>query len=298
MRLIITADWHLRATLPRCRVDNDWYETQKRAVEQVKNIAVAKKSSVAIIGDIFHSNSDTSFRTIQIVQDFAKELAKEKLKCYILAGNHDLIYHSTSNINKSAIGILFNSENIYPISSLGDDVSAPNFDEAVENKKFVFRHILCFPNVKSLPPNVDAVTASELLAETPKAKYVFTGDYHHNFHYEKNGRSVINPGCLLRQASDMKDYQCGVYFVDTEERIVSFVPIIDNELFVDDSYILKQNERTERIESFVDKLQNSELVSLDFVENVKSFMVQNKLEKELVLVVEELLGVKNEVYSE
>ena len=53
-RFILTADWHLRATRPRCRIDEDWYATQRNAVKQVKNIALEKKCSVAIVGDIFN----------------------------------------------------------------------------------------------------------------------------------------------------------------------------------------------------------------------------------------------------
>ena len=39
MRAIITADWHIRATRPRCRIDDDWILTQKRALNQVFEIA-------------------------------------------------------------------------------------------------------------------------------------------------------------------------------------------------------------------------------------------------------------------
>ena len=294
MKLIVTADWHLRGTRPRCRVDENWIETQKKAVEQVAKIAVEKNCSVAIVGDIFNSNSDTSFQCIQIVQDIARELEKNNLSLFILAGNHDLPYHSSENIDKSAVGVLFNSANIFSIQNLDkskQEISAGNFDEEVKNVKYVFRHILCFPDAKSLPPNVDAITAKELLSETPNAEWVFTGDYHHNFHYEKNGRHVVNPGCLLRQASDMKDYKCGVYFVDTEKNIVDFIPIIDSEQFVDDSYILKQEEREERIGSFVEKLKDTKNVSLDFVDNVKKALQNNTFEQDMADMIFELLEV-------
>lgn len=291
MRLIVTADWHLRNSKPRCRIDEDWYETQKLAVEQIKNIAFERNSNVAIVGDIFNSNSDTSFQTIQIIQDFAKQLKREKLACYLLAGNHDLLYHSSENINKSAVGILFHSENIYPISKLGENISAGNFDEETEDKEIIFKHILCFPDMKSLLPGIDAVCAKDLLEEYSNANWIFTGDYHRNFHYEKNGRHVVNPGCLLRQASDMKDYQCGVYFVDTEKDYVEFIPIIDKEQFIDDSYILEQDEREQRIEKFVDKLKDTKNISLDFIENVQNAIACNKLNENVKNVIEELMEV-------
>ncbi|WP_405289455.1 metallophosphoesterase [Methanobrevibacter sp.] len=296
MKLIVTSDWHLRATRPRCRTDENWIETQRNALAQIKKISVKKNAPVFVVGDLFHSNSDTSFECIQLVQSLADELSE----LYILAGNHDLPYHSSENINKSAIGILLNSNNIASIREFNlwvlnhKDVtcSCSNFDE-VDNKdaEIVFKHTLVFPDLKSLPPNVDAITAKELLEEFSNAKWIFTGDYHRNFHYEKNGRHVVNPGCLLRQASDMKNYKCGVYYVDTDENIVEFVPIIDNESFVDDSYILKQEEREERIESFVDKLSDTKNVSLDFVDNVQKAMLENNFGFEIKTVVEELMEV-------
>lgn len=303
MEFILTADWHLRASRPRCRIDDDWYGTQKKAIEQIEKIAIEKNCDVIINGDIFNSITDTSFQCIQMVQDFAKRLKVYALSCYMIAGNHDLLYHSTQNIEKSAIGILFNSENIFPVKEFfekypynnsGEKInySASNFDE--QDNKFahvVFKHILCFPDSKSLPFNVDAMTAKDLLEEFPNAEWIFTGDYHKNFYYCKKGRHVVNPGCLIRQASDFKDYQCGVYYVNTDAEKVEFVPIIDNEEFVDDSYILKQGEREQRIDDFVNKLKSTKGVSLDFVENVHNAIIENKFDLAMVDMIDELMEV-------
>lgn len=289
-KMIITADWHIRATMPRCRVDTDWIATQEKVLSQILEISCKKDAPVFVVGDLFHSNSDTSFECINMVQKLADKLGE----LYILCGNHDLPYHSSENIERSAIGVLLNSQNIFSIKEhfCRHNVSAANFDEE-DNKdaEIVFKHVLVFPDEKSLPPNVDALIAKDLLSEFPAAKWIFTGDYHHNFHYEKNGRHVVNPGCLLRQASDMKDYQCGCYFVDTDEEIVEFIPIIDNEQFVDDSYILKEEERTERIEDFVNKLTDTKNISLDFKDNVYRAIRQNKLSDEMINMLEELMEV-------
>lgn len=288
MKFICTADWHIRATKPRCRIDSDWIQTQRQALAQIVKISRNKKAPVMVVGDLFHSNSDTSFECIQMVQQMADELGE----LYILAGNHDLPYHSSENLEKSAIGVLLNSNKVHLIKEFYEGISAGNFDEKDDvNAEIVFKHTLVFPDAKSIPPNCDAITAKELLEEFPKAEWIFTGDYHHNFHYEKNGRHVVNSGCLLRQASDFKDYQCGVYFVDTDKNIVEFIPIIDQEQLIDDSYILQENEREERIDNFVQKLKETENVSLDFLANVEFALQSNELESELKEVVQELLEV-------
>lgn len=294
MRLIITADWHIRATRPRCRKDEYWIETQKKALSQVACIAQQKESTVMVVGDIFHSNSDTSFECIQMVQKFSEEVGG----MYILAGNHDLLYHSSENLDKSAIGVLLNCEKVLKIKDYFDKLdcdnsiySAGNFDEKDNcNAQIVFKHVLTIPS-KDKSDFIESETPESLLEKFPNAKWIFTGDYHRNFHYVKNGRHVVNSGCLIRQVADMRDYQCGVYYVDTDNDIVEFVPVIDNEELVDDSYIMKENERDDRISNFVNKLKDTKNISLDFVSNVEESIRKNNLGEDVVSVINELMEV-------
>lgn len=289
-KFIVTGDWHLRSQLPRCRKDENWIGTQKKALNQICVFAIDKKCDVMVTGDIFDSQSATSFEIIQLVQNFAKKLKKYNLGLYVIFGNHDLLYHSSENIKKSAVGILLQTENIFPISVF-ENVSAPNFDEEDVNCEYMFKHVLCFPDMKSLPPNVDAFTAKELLEKFDRCNYLFLGDMHKNFHYEKNGRHVVNPGCLLRQAVDFKNYNPGFYYVDTENEKVEWLKIIDSEEFVDDSYILKEKEKEERIEAFASKLKETKDISLDFISNVEKSIEQNKISDDLKFTIEELITV-------
>lgn len=285
MQFILTADWHLRATPPRCRIDKDWIETQREALNQVFDIANQKGCNIYCVGDIFNSNSDTSFECISIVQELSQKLCSVGLTLGILAGNHDLLYHSSQNLKKSAVGILLESYNIgHILDSINDEsqdnISAPNFDEKPEDKKFMFIHRLVFPDLKSMPPNISAITAEELLEIYPETEWIFTGDYHKSFIYEKNGRKVINPGCLICQATDFKDYTPSVYFIDTDKNIVEKIYIKDNKEYIDDSYILKQDEREKRLDEFISKVNGTKAMTLDFVENVENALSSGNYSKE------------------
>lgn len=285
MRFVLTADWHIRATKPRCRIDEDWIQTQRLALNQIADIANSNDFPVYVVGDLFHSHGDTSFEVVQLIQEFANSLNHGM---FILAGNHDLPHHNSSNLHKSAIGILLHCEKINFIQN-NEYVSAGNFDQETENKDIIFKHILCFPDLKSMPPNVNAVTAEDLLGEYDNARWIFTGDYHHNFVYENKGRHVVNSGCLIRQVSDMKDYQCGVYVIDTDLNKIDFVPIVDDYDLVDDSHILRQNEKDERIENMVDKLMDIEAVSLDFIQNIENVLLKTDVSDEIRKCVKELI---------
>lgn len=291
MRFVLTADWHLREDRPRCRKDEDWIETQKRALMEIFALCNKENANLYVVGDMFHRSSE--FKMVRYVQIMADALDKVGLHLYYLCGNHDLRYHSSLNINSSAIGLLESSNNCrYIKDNPFENLEAPNFDEPItyEDVDFLFLHTLCFPDMKSMPPNVNATYAKELLEEHPNAKWIFTGDYHRNFHYKWKGRHVVNPGCILRQASDMKDYECGVYFVDTDEEIVEFIRIIDNEELVDDSYLVEEKERDKRIDTFVSKLSETKSVSLDFLDNVEKAMISNDLDEEVRDEVRELIG--------
>lgn len=292
MKMIVTADWHLKATMPRCRKDENWIDTQRKILSQVVSISKNKKAPVFVVGDIFDSNSDTSFECISMVQELADELGT----LHILAGNHDLPYHSSENIRKSAIGILLNSNKVHLIKDFFEDldVSASNFDEEDDHDaQIVFKHTLTLPEKN---PLFESETPETLKRKFPNAKWIFTGDYHKDFcvsvgKNEEDKCYVINPGCLIREKSDFKDYQCGVYYVDTEEEIIEFIPIIDDEELVDDSYITVQNEREERIDNFVNKIKDTKTISLDFIENVNRQLLENKFSNEFVDTVSELITV-------
>lgn len=286
MRMIISADLHLREDRPRCRIDDDWVETQKKALNQLVDICINNKCNLFIVGDIFHRHSE--FRMVIYIQEVAKKLKNFNLSIYYLCGNHDNLYHSSLNTHKSAIGLLKNSENCFYIKDYSDEFSAPNFDEERNSMPYMFIHTLTIPS-KDKPDFIQCETPESLLEKYPTAKWIFTGDYHKNFVYEKNGRYVINPGCLIRQVSDMKDYQCGAYLVDTEMEQIEFIPIIDNEELVNDEYIIRENEREERIESFVNKLKDVESVSLDFIDNVEKALLVNKIDGKLKDCVKELI---------
>lgn len=286
MRGIITSDWHLREDRPRCRIDEDWIITQKTILNKIASEACKRNYSVYVVGDLFHRS--TEFRMVRLVQQLAEVLAKDGLHLYHLAGNHDCLYNSAKNIDRSAIGLLQGTKNVYFMNDLVN-ISAPNFGEPVNKEMpIVFEHRLVFPDKKSLPPNVEAVTAEDMLEMYPNAEWIFTGDYHHNFHYERDGRHVVNPGCLLRQAADMKDYDCGIYCVNTDIGEVEWVSIGDNEPLVDDSYLLKQEEREERLENFMDKLKKTRSISLDFMDNVEKAIMENKLSEELTDMIHRL----------
>jgi DNA repair exonuclease SbcCD nuclease subunit len=297
MKFICTADWHLRSQKPRCRLDNDWIETQETALAYLASYAKKYEADIAVIGDIFHSTNETTNEVIGLVQETALLLEKTGQTLYILAGNHDLPQHNLDNIHRSAFNILLNSKNIRSLSEIiiGADerISAVNFGaKDIQDADIVFKHVLCFPENERIPPNANIVKPSELFTQFTKAKYIFTGDYHRQFVYKKNDKMLLNPGCLLRQAADMMEYEPSVFLIDFEDGELSYkvLPIPDNEKLVTDEYLETEKERNYRIEAFIERIKDHDRVTFDFIENVHTLMKNNKIDAEIKNVIFELIG--------
>lgn len=293
MKLIISADYHLRNDLPKCRMDEDWIQTQKDALSFISESANKRNAAVAVIGDIFHQANVPA----KIVSMFIEFVQSVKNGVYILAGNHDLQYHNWNNLHNSSFSILDSlvadkRTNLHYLSEIGD---AQPFGITVEPdkmwSKILFIHELIFPSKKELPTFIKARTANDLIKEYKNADLICTGDNHNHFYIEKNNVHVINPGCITRQTADMKDYQPVIYYVDTDDlHSIKSIKLPDNkEIVITDRYLKMEDDRENRIEAFVTSIRESKDISLDFADNVRKGIQKNKFSIKTIQIINELI---------
>jgi DNA repair exonuclease SbcCD nuclease subunit len=286
MKFLLTADLHLTERVPRCRLDDDWMQTQIDHLDQIAKYANKYKVPVAIPGDIF----DRAVVTDKVKSMFLQFVTKVKAGVYAIAGNHDLPYHSWDNADSSSFGVVWNSGVLHHLNELG---SSAHFGEELSgvDNGLLFIHVLVFPSIKEAPPmDGDIVIAQDLLNAFPGAQWIFTGDYHHSFVYEKNGRRVVNPGCINRQKADVIDYIPSVMLIDTDAESIKQLEIKDDVAMVTDEYLKKEEERETRISAFVESVRSSEEVSLDFLSNLRGALKANrKMEGEVKQTIIELI---------
>ncbi len=269
-RHLITADWHVRSTVPSCieMTPEEWMDFQKKSVHRVLEIAKEYKvDEIDIGGDLYHSEKTASNECTYLIQEFAQDADKEGILVDIFAGNHDLINHSSSNIPKSAIGVLLNSKCIRDMAKGNNLIKACNFDEDdYGDAKMIFKHVLTIPS-KDKPDFIECETPESLLEKYPNADWIFTGDYHKNFEYSSNHRHVINSGCLMRQVADFENYTPGVYIVDINKEEITFVAIGLEQKFNHNGYEKKSLDET--IQNFVESIK-AEDVTLDYINSLKN----------------------------
>jgi len=110
-KFIVTSDWHLRYDKPRCRLDEDWIETQRKTIQFVYDEAIKRSADIIICGDLFHEPKPRNPQELEImIIKAAKEFYEKTNKyTYIIIGNHSLLYHNIKNKDKGSIGVILAS---------------------------------------------------------------------------------------------------------------------------------------------------------------------------------------------
>ena len=274
MKILLTADWHIRGDRPRCRIDEDWIESQRQDIQAVVDIARREKvDETWVLGDLFHQPRAAT-EAVNMVLVGLKDL-REVCPVYILPGNHDLPYHDYGNLEQSSLGIVLKS---FPELQTREEPSglmlaaAPFGLDPVDPHADVWAtHQLTFESADTKPPMAGGKIAQDLLDEAPNVHVVVTGDYHRGYVYTgADGRRVITPGCLNIQAADMDDYRPRVYIWDTATAQVTphYLPL--NSAAVVTDYLAAEKERDERMDRCLEVATAAASVTLSFTDNLKA----------------------------
>ena len=312
MQFVLSADWHVQGERPRCRRDADWIETQRGAIRFVVDLANGRGLPLVVLGDICNTPRISTPALVMLIAEL-----KRAESVWISAGNHDLPFHSYGNVDDCSFGVLrqYFPElspkcNPFPDAVLG---AAPfGLDSDAPGQWAAFTHQLVFPNPEARPGPAVGKTAAELADQFPNASWIFTGDYHHAFSVEvlparleglQDGDveadlvRVVNPGCLLRHAADMMDYQPKVAIVDTDAGTVEWVVVPDpGELeggVVTDAYLREEEARDERVEAFIESIRTSGAVSLSFRDNLNRKLEDPAVPEGVRAIIHEILNTLN-----
>lgn len=281
---IITGDWHLRNDLPPCRPETpeEWLDLQFSIVRRIFQLAEKIGVTIYHTGDLLHRSNPY----YGILGRLQKTHEEEDPDFGRLGGNHDFPYNTFDNAINSGW-------NLAPGWELPDEFpGAFHFGQSPKdpNADIIFTHQLVWPSEKDKPSMASGKTASELLDEFPKAKWIFTGDYHRAFHYEEDGRHVVNPGCITRQSVNEIDYTPGFYIVDTKKESVEFVEVGDTVPLVT-THLEKTKERDERMAAFIEVIKEArdgETGLTSFKDNLKKKLLNKKLPQGILEIVKEI----------
>lgn len=257
MKYAVSADLHLRPDAPRCRLDKNWEKTMEDMLKFIVSYSKKHDADLILVGDIL----DTSQIPHWVVNMFLSLVNK----AIIFAGNHDFKYRNMNEIESSAIGHILKNPKY--------KACVPEFENGffeLTGSIMLCHRLVYRPENADLAKFKNGISTDDLIEKAleinPEVKWIFIGDNHHKFHYEKDDVHVVNPGSPLIYNASMIGEKCGFYLVDTDENTVEAITVPDSEDLVTDQYLRDEEAHSESLQTFVSILEDTEVETLDFFE--------------------------------
>lgn len=277
---ILTSDWHLREDTPVCRTDDFW-EAQWKKVDFVSKLQKKYGCRVFHAGDLFHHWKPSPYLLSKTIEHLPNDF-------WTVYGNHDLPQHSIELKEKCGVYTLWQARSL-KILQQGhwDDLPDADLDYTIQGKqvyvwhKFVYVGKEPFPGAKG--------KARTIMEKYKQFDLIVTGDNHQSFVYPLDGRLLVNPGSLMRQEAGQIDFKPSVYLWFAEDNSVERVYLPIDENVVSREHIVKVEERDERMDAFISKLNDDIKTTLSFEENIKRFMAKNRMRKPVKDIINSVL---------
>jgi DNA repair exonuclease SbcCD nuclease subunit len=280
---ILTADLHFRDDVPKCRTD-DFHETMKRKMRFITDLAYEHQCPVFVAGDIFHKWKPSPWLLSFVLENWDAET-------FAVLGQHDLPQHNAALWAKSGARVL--SVSGFSWNVIGPEgVAIPEgflngfwWEQPIEDRvstkqrTMTLLHKYVCPDAKPHWAGDEALHVDEVLDKLSSSDLIVTGDNHAPFVHRRGNQLLVNPGSLMRQTADQMNHTPQVYLWYAEENdvVAEYLPI--DEQAVTRDHIDEVEQRSERLGSFVSRLDREFEVGLSFRRNLREFLSREKIKK-------------------
>lgn len=284
---ILSADWHIRSTIPKCRESEEYTKAIKDKLIFIFELADEYDIPILHAGDL---GDKPEWKNL-LLTEFMYLIEGYDTKLYTIAGQHDLINHKIEKSLNAGLGTLHTSCAITYLETIGlknkfnpFNIFPFHYNQEIKStklkgKNIALTHQLIIEDKKEWPDQI-ATKAKSLLKKFPCYDIILSGDNHKPFVVEYENRYLVNAGSIMRMKSDQKDHKPRVYiWYDDNSVEPVYLPIKKD--VVDDSHIMENNDKNDRLEAFVSSVNDNYEVKLSFEDNLKNYMKKNKVKKEI-----------------
>ena len=286
---ILCADLHIRDDQPRCRTDR-FKKTLWKKFKFLKNKQKELNNCPIIVaGDIFHHWKATP----HLINKCLKRLPNNM---WCIAGNHDLPHHNIDQIERSALQTLVRAKKIQLITgkymfNIGKQIyhfygyhygqDPINVKKEKGVIKIAIVHRLIIQDGDDLWRQASAKSAKELIKNTSGYDLILTGDNHKTFTVTTKKTRLVNPGSFTRQtAAQMQHKPCFYVWESTTNEIEKIVLPHDKNA-ISRKHLKREQERNERMQVFVDELNEIYEIGLNYKDNLEKYFESNKENKQV-----------------
>lgn len=282
--LILTSDWHLREDTPACWI-GDFQAEQWSSVTFVASLQEKYDCPVIHAGDLFHHWKPSPWLLAQAINLLPKQF-------YTVYGQHDLPQHNWDLREKSGLYTLQVAKvlNVLDGYHYGQEISTDIENDMFGVKMMVWHHLTY---VKPPFPGATGGNALSVLRKYRKFDLIVTGDNHQSFYVEYEGKLLVNPGNLTRQVADQIDFHPRVALWYARDNSITWLNIPIKENVITREHIEVKQERNDRIDAFISKLDGDWVAGMSFEENLEAFFSKNQTRESVKRIIYEAIENEN-----
>lgn len=295
---ILCADLHFRPTVPVCRTD-DFIVAMWAKLDFILTVSVEHEIPILCAGDVGHKPQWPNWLLAEFIHRVRDHWAVPMI--FAVPGQHDLPNHDIDQWKHSGIGVLDRSG---VVEMMGTDLKMKP-RTIKEGTIFPFCFGTKVGHIKredyqgpSIAMTHALVTSGEkgdiletiyledqyyrgptLLKDFPEYDLILTGDNHKPFVLEREGRILVNPGSMMRTATDQIDHKPRIYLWYAKERRVEPIYLPIKQGVIDRTHIDLSEEKDERIDAYVARLSEEVEIGLSFEGNLESYFRANRVRK-------------------
>ena len=282
---ILGADLHIRESVPACRVD-DYINAQWAKLLFIQNLCKKNCCPFLVAGDLFDHWKPSPYLLSRCIELLPRPTI-------MVPGQHDLQNHSLETTLKTGYNTLQQAGVVISLSGgrsavrepfkrvfgyaygeslLGMDVLGTSDDE---KRRILLLHTLVCQS-KQPWPGAEAIAAKKLLTNS-NADLIVTGDNHQQFVVEIKNRVLVNPGSMMRMASDQADFEPAVFGWIAHSNKVERIPLPIEKGVVQKTSSINPGERDKRMEAYLTQMKKNFELGLSFTKNMEQYLTSNKV---------------------
>lgn len=281
--MILMSDLHLSHNVPAARAaEPNWYEAQLRALDEISDLQAKYRCPIILAGDVF----DTWRSPPELINWAMKNIPP---RTYVIAGQHDLPYHSWVDRHKSAYWSLVAAKAVTELPErarlAGWDVLAYWWGRCVVEHE---------PEEHSMALAVVHAYIGQAGSDypgAPKESYVpgwrsrlrgynaaVFGDNHKGFLTTSGSCRILNNGTIYRRKADEMNYRPGVGLLHDDGTIVRHHLDTSEDKWTDEAYRDHEIVAAEMagMQEFVKELGELAAGSLDYRVAVQRYIAEQQ----------------------
>ncbi len=281
---ILSADWHLRPDIPVCRTD-DYFKAMERKVDFILALSQQHNCPILIAGDLGHKAQWPNW----LLEWAIKKFKANEIIC--IPGQHDLPNHRIDMFEKSGIGVLYAAGAIKLIGMTEKEdrihsnltiIPFP-YGHGISHFKIEVRNLIAMAHqmiLENAPifPGQEAPKGNQLIKQFPEYSLIISGDNHHPFTVEYQGRWLVNPGSLMRNTTDQEDHRPRVYLWYAESNEIEPIYLPIEQGVISREHIETAKNRDNRMDAFVKRVQEDVEIELSYEQNLMAYFQKYRTE--------------------